>query len=109
VRSSAGSAAGWTAAFLAGGVWGVTQFSWGLPLSLPVRYGATVLLVVTLAAASRNGRLAAGAFTLGMGASSSFLLASSGLLFADWWGVVPAAAFLAGVFLHAWVLLRNKG
>jgi hypothetical protein len=104
---AAGDAAGWAAGFLTGGVWGVVLFSWALPLPLPMRYAATILLVVTLAATSRNGMLAAGAFALGMGASSSLLLASSGLLLADWWGLVSAAALLGGVVLHAGALLSD--
>jgi hypothetical protein len=103
---SAGDAAGWAAGFLAGSVWGVAFFSWGLPLSIPDRVVATVLLAVAFAAASRSGMLAAGAFTLGMGASSALLLASSGLLLADGWGLVSAAALAGGVGLHAGAVLR---
>jgi hypothetical protein len=100
-------AAGWVAAFLSGGVWGVAFFSWGLPLPIPLRIAGTVLIVVVLAAASRQGMLAASAFTLGMGASSLVLVTSSGLLVSDGWGLVPAAALVAGVGLHALVLLRE--
>ncbi|MGH2417412.1 MAG: hypothetical protein ACRDFY_03680 [Candidatus Limnocylindria bacterium] len=100
---------GWTAAFLAGAVWGVVLFSWGLPLPLPLRFGATVLLVTVLAASSHRGMLAAGAFALGIGVSSSLLLASSGLLFAEWWALLPAAGLVAGVALHARALLHEAG
>lgn len=101
------STAGWTAAFLGGGVWGIVFFSWGLPLPIPMRVIATMLLVATLTAASRAGRLAGAAFALGMGASSALLLALSGLLFADWWFLVPAAALGAGIALHGVVLLTD--
>ena len=37
-------AAGWTLALLAGGVWGVAFFSWGLPLPIPGRVAATLIL-----------------------------------------------------------------
>jgi hypothetical protein len=72
---------------------------------MPARIVGTVLIVVALAAASRPGMLAGGAFALGMGASSLVLVAFSGLLFTDGWGLVPAAALLAGVGLHALALL----
>lgn len=103
---AARDASGWVIGFIAGGVWGMAFFSWGLPLPIPARILATVLLVAALAAASRGGMLAAGAFTLGMGASGSLLVASSGLLFADPLALVPLAALLAGAGLHAIVLLR---
>ena len=109
MHGSAGSVAGWTAALLAGGVWGVVQFSWGLPFPPVLRFAGTALLVATLAASSRSGMVAAGAFTLGMGVSSSLLLASSGLLFTEWWGLVPATALLAGVVLHSDALRRGAG
>src|SRR3990170_4581978 len=89
---AARDAAGWAVGFIAGGVWGMAFFSWGLPLPIPARVLATVLLVAALAAASRGGMLAAGAFTLGMGASGSLLVASSGLLFADPLALVPLTA-----------------
>jgi len=106
MNGAPGSVIGWAAALLAGCVWGVVQFSWGLPFPLLVRFAGTALLVASLAASSRSGMVAAGAFTLGMGVSSSLLLASSGLLFAEWWGLVPATAWLAGVVLHADALMR---
>ena len=86
--------------FAAGAVWGVAFFSWGLPLPIPARIIVTALLVLALSVASRPGLLAAGAFSLGMGASSASLLASGGLLFEPW-GLVPATALLVGVGLHA--------
>ena len=101
------AASGWAAAFLAGGVWGVVLFSWGLPLPLPVRLGGTVLLVTVMAASSRQGTLAAGAFAFGIGVSSSILLAASGLLLAEWWGLVSAGGLLGGLALHARSLLSE--
>ena len=100
-------AIGWLLGLGAGGVWGMAFFSWGLPLPLPARAATTVLLVAALAAASRSGLLAAGAFALGMGASSGILLASGGQLI-EWWSVVPAVALLGGVALHAAALLTPE-
>ncbi|HYI65334.1 MAG TPA: hypothetical protein VEW95_00255 [Candidatus Limnocylindrales bacterium] len=105
--SAASPVAGWTFSLLAGGVWGMAFFSWGLPLTIPMRIATTVLLLAAIATASRGGMLAAGAFALGMGASSSILLASSGMLLSDWWGLVAAAALAAGVGLHVAALLRG--
>lgn len=91
---------GWVLALLAGAVWGVAFFSWGLPLSIPARAVATLLLVGALAVASAPGRLAAGAFALGMGVSSSFVVLLSGDLF-EWWMLVPVIALLGAAVLHA--------
>ncbi len=80
-------------------------FAWGLPLPLHVRIGATTLLVAALTSASREGRLAAGAFSFGFGASAAVLVASSGLLFVDLWSLLPAAGLATGLALH-WLTLR---
>ncbi len=98
---------GWVLSLLAGGVWGMAFFSWGLPLTVPVRIATSVLLIVVVATSSRGGMLAAGAFALGMGATSSLLLASSGMLFSEWWGMVAATALAAGIGLHSAALLRR--
>lgn len=90
----------------AGLVWGMAFFSWAVPLSVPVRVAATVLLVAALAAAARPGLLAAAGFALGMGSSSAFLLASGGQLFLEWWGLVPAVALVAGLALLVAALRR---
>ena len=92
---------------VAGAVWGMAFFSWGLPLTIPMRVATTVLLVAAMATTSRAGMLAAGAFALGMGASSSLLLASSGMLLSEWWGLVSAGAMTVGVGFHGVVLLRE--
>lgn len=84
-------------------------FSWGLPLTIPVRIATTVLIVAAIASASRGGTFAGGAFALGMGASSSLLLASSGMLLPEWLGLVPATGLVAGVGLHGAALLREAG
>ena len=105
--SWAGSLAGWVTAFLAGTVWGMAFFSWGLPLDIPMRIGVTALLMVVLAASSRAGLMAASAFMLGTGVSSALLLAASGQLFVDWWGVVPAAALTVGAGLVAIALVGD--
>jgi hypothetical protein len=97
---------GFALALIAGAVWGVAFWSWGLPLPIPVRIATTVLLVAALAAASGAGMLAAGAYALGMGVSSGLLLALYGQLFVDWWGLVPASALAAGVTLIGWSLAR---
>lgn len=93
-------AVGWLLGYAAGAVWGVAFFSWGLPLPIPARVVVTALLILALAAASRTGLLAAGAFSLGMGASSATLLSSGSLLFEPW-GLVPATMLLGGLALHA--------
>ena len=93
-------AAGWTLAVLAGGVWGVVFFSWGLPLPLPARFAATILLALALSVASPGGRLAAGAFTLGMAITSSVVVIGTGELL-QWWSAVPVVALVASVALHA--------
>ena len=99
--------AGWVVGFTSGGVWGMAFFSWGLPLPIPARVLVTVLLLLALSASSRPGMLAAGAFALGMGATSSLMLALSGSLLTEWWGLVPATSLVGGVGLHAVVLLRD--
>ena len=104
MRQNMGDALGWLLGLCAGGVWGVAFFSWGLPLPIPARVVGTVVLVAALAVTSRHGLLAGGAFALGMGATSGLVVVSSGLLFAGWWGVVPASALLAGLALHATAL-----
>ena len=81
-------AAGWTLALLAGGVWGVAFFSWGLPLPIPARVAATLLLVLAMSVASPAGRLGAGAFTLGMAISSAIVVIRTGELL-EWWSTVP--------------------
>ena len=106
-RTAASRVVGWTLSLLAGGVWGMAFFSWALPLTIPVRIATTALLVVAIATASRGGMLAAGAFALGMGTSSSVLLASSGMLLSEWWVIVSATALAVGVGLHGAVLLRD--
>jgi hypothetical protein len=106
--SWAGSLAGWVTAFLAGAVWGMAFFSWGLPLDIPMRAGVNILLLVVLAASSRAGLLAASAFLLGTGVSSALLLAAGGQLFIDWWGIVPATALTTGVSLFGVGLLRDS-
>ena len=106
--SWAGSLAGWVTAFLAGSIWGMAFFSWGLPLDIPMRIGVTALLLVVLAASSRAGVLAASAFMLGTGVSSALLLAAGGQLFVEWWGVIPGAALLIGVSLLGAGLLRDR-
>lgn len=98
---------GWTLALLSGAVWGMAFWSWGLPMPIPMRVVATALLLVALPAASRAGALAAAGFALGMGASSGLLLAVSGQLFVEWWGLVPASALVAGVGLLAHGALRD--
>ena len=95
-----GSAAiGWTVAVLAGGVWGVAFFSWGLPLSVAERIALTAFLAVALAISSRAGSLAAGAFCLGMGASSALLVVSSDLRALEWWALIPVAGLVVGTLL----------
>ena len=101
------TAAGLVVSFLSGTVWGVTFWSWGLPLPIPFRVLGTVLLLTAMSAASRAGTIAAAAFALGMGASSALLLAMGGQLFVDWWALVPAGALLAGVSLSCVALLRE--
>jgi hypothetical protein len=108
-RTAVSSVAGWTLSLLAGGVWGAAFFSWGLPLTIPMRVATTVLLLLAIATASRGGMLAAGAFAIGMGASSSLLLASSGMLLVEWWGLVSVTALTVGVGLHAAALSREAG
>ena len=93
-------AAGWTLAVLAGGVWGVAFFSWGLPLPIPARVAATLLLVLAMSVASAAGRLGAGAFTLGMAITSGVVVIGTGELL-EWWSAVPMAALVASVALHA--------
>lgn len=93
-------AVGWTLALLAGGAWGVAFFSWGLPLPIPARVAATVLLVLAMSVASPAGRVGAGAFTLGMGITSAVLVVGTGEL-VEWWSAVPVIALLAGALLHA--------
>jgi hypothetical protein len=95
----ASRATGWTLACLAGGVWGVAFFSWGLPLPIPARVAATVLVVVAMSVASSAGRLAAGAFTLGMGITSAVVVIGTGEP-VEWWSGVPVLAFVASVALH---------
>lgn len=107
-RPAASPVVGWTLSLLAGGVWGMAFFSWGLPLPIPARIATTALLLAAIAGASRGGMIAAGAFAIGMGASSSLLLASSGMLLTEWWGLVAATALTTGVGLHAAVLLRSN-
>jgi hypothetical protein len=97
--SWASSLAGSLTAFLAGNVWGMAFFSWGLPLAIPMRVGVTALLLLALAASSRAGLLAAATFALGTGVSSAVLLAAGGQLFMEWWGLVPGSALLIGVSL----------
>jgi hypothetical protein len=106
---AAADAAGWGLGFLGGGVWGMAIFSWGLPFPLPVRFAATGILIAAMAAASPAGRLAAGAFALGIGTSTALLLASAGQLLSDWWGLVPGVALAAGLGLTADRLLRSTG
>lgn len=91
---------------LSGAVWGVAFWSWGLPLPIPIRIVATVLLLTAMSAASPAGRLAAIAFAFGMSASSALLLASSGQLFVEWWGLVPAGSLVAGLLLLALAIGR---
>jgi hypothetical protein len=93
-------AAGWTLALLAGGVWGVAFFSWGLPLPIPARVAASGLLVLAMSLASPAGRLGAGAFTLGMGITSAVVVIGTGELL-NWWSAVPVFALVASVALHA--------
>ena len=92
--------AGWTLAPLAGGVWGVAFFSWGLPLPIPARIAATGLLVLAMSVASAAGPLAAGAFTLGMAITSAVVVIGTGELL-QWWSAVPVLALVASAFLHA--------
>jgi hypothetical protein len=107
-RTAASPIAGWTLSLLAGGVWGLAFFSWGLPLTIPMRVGTTALLLTAIATASRGGMLAAGASALGMGASSSLLPASSGMFLSEWWGLLSVTALTVGVALHAAVLSREE-
>jgi hypothetical protein len=93
------AAIGWLLAFLAGGIWGVAFFSWGLPLPLAERIALTAFIVVALTIASRAGLLAAAAFCLGMGATSSVVIVSSGLGTVEWWALVPVAGLAAGMVL----------
>jgi len=99
--------AGAALALLSGGAWGVAFWSWGLPLPVPWRVASTVLLVLALAASSRAGLVAAAAFAFGMGAGSSLVLAGNGILFADWWWLVPAAALVTGLALASVALARD--
>ena len=87
---------GWSAAFVAGGIWGVTIFSWALPIPMELRVASTALLIAVLAVASRAGRVSAGTFALAMAGTSGSLLAASGELVSIW-GLVPLAALAAGV------------
>jgi hypothetical protein len=89
---------GSSAAFVAGGFWGVAIFSWGLPFPMELRIGSTALLIVVLAAASHAGRASAATFALGMATTSGLLLALSGQLISTW-GLIPLAALAAGVSL----------
>lgn len=100
--------AGWTLALLAGGVWGVAFFSWGLPLPIPARVAATLLLLLAMSVASSAGRLAAGAFTLGMGITSAAVVIGTGEPL-EWWIGVPVLAFVASVVLHAASLRGTRG
>jgi hypothetical protein len=100
-------ATGWTLAVLAGGVWGVAFFSWGLPLPLPARVAATLLLVIAMSVASPAGRLGAGAFTLGMAITSGVVVIGTGEL-VEWWSAVPVLALAASVALHADSLRRSR-
>ena len=87
-------------AILAGGVWGVAFFSWGLPLPIPARVAATLLLVLAMSVASPAGRLGAGAFMLGMAITSGVGVIGTGELL-EWWSAVPVVALLGSVALHA--------
>lgn len=100
-------AAGWTLALLAGGVWGVAFFSWGLPLSIPARVAATVLLVLAMSLASAAGRLAAGAFTLGMAVISGVVVSGTAE-FLEWGSALVVVAVVASVALHAGSLLGTR-
>lgn len=106
MRPGRDEVAGHSLALLAGGVWGIAFFSWGLPLPILVRAGATVLLLTALAAASRQGRRGAGVFAIGMGLSSAYLVAASGL-FGSVWTLVPLSALLTGACLYLWSVRRE--
>ena len=99
--------AGWTLACSAGAVWGVAFFSWGLPLPIPGRVAATVLLLLAMSVASRAGRLGAGAFALGMGITSAFSVIGTGELL-EWWSLIPVLALAASVALHAAMLRGSR-
>lgn len=91
----------------AGAAWGVGFWSWSLPAPLLVRVAVTVLLVAVLSAASREGRIAAAAFALGMGISSGVLLSTEGQLISAW-ALVPATALVTAGLLAA-TLKANAG
>ena len=95
---------GSSAAFVAGGFWGVTIFSWGLPFPMELRVASTALLITVLALSGRAGRISAAIFTLAMAATSGLLLAASGELVSAW-GLVPLAALAAGVTLATLAIL----
>jgi hypothetical protein len=95
---------GSSAALVAGGIWGVTIFSWAFPFPMELRVASTGLLIAVMAAASRAGRVSAATFALAMAASSGLLLAASGELVSAC-GPVPLAALAAGVTLAARAIL----
>ena len=95
---------GSSAAFVTGGFWGVTIFSWGLPFPMELRVASTALLITVLALSSRAGRISAAVFTLAMAATSGLLLAASSELVSAW-GLVPLAALAAGVTLAVRAIL----
>jgi hypothetical protein len=106
LSGSGAAVIGSSAAFVAGGIWGVTIFSWGLPFPMELRIASTALLIIVLAAASRAGCVSAGTFALGMAATSGVLLAASGELISPW-GLVPLAALASGVSLVVRAILSD--
>jgi len=97
---------GSSAAFVAGGLWGVAIFSWGLPFPMELRVASTALLIVVLAASTRAGRISAATFAMGMAATSGLLLALSGQLISTW-GLIPLAGLAAGVSLVVRAILSE--